>query len=258
MVDIVIVNYNTCKLLKPLIESIEENTQISYELYVVDNNSTDGSTFWLRQKSGVNLIVLPRNMGYAYACNRGIENGIGDYIVLMNSDLLATPGWLEGLLFPMEEDGKIAICSPLLVDEKGKIVGAGTDHNFKMRAWGQLAAEIEFSEPLDSLSVSGACFMLKRSLISTIGYLDERYFFYFEDLDYCFRAQYLGYRVLFCPGSQVIHFFDPAQVHGGSSGNRGTKQLYYRESEKLFNQKWSYREGVIEKNEIVSDNSGSQ
>ncbi|SDC55268.1 MULTISPECIES: glycosyltransferase family 2 protein [unclassified Candidatus Frackibacter] len=249
MVDLVIINYNTLDYLNKLIESIRKNTRISYNIIVVDNGSNDGSKEYLYKQEDIKVVTNEKNMGYAAACNQGIRVGIGDYIVLMNSDLEVTAEWLSPLVNCIKNNSDIAVVGPKLVNDRGLIVGAGTGFDFQLRGWLSPEDAPEFNKIADVLSVCGACYLIRRDLLEKLGYFDERYFFYFEELDYSFNAIYNGYRVVYCPESKVYHFITGYQPHSSNSGTRKSKEEYYDESREKFDAKWVYTGDSVLKKE---------
>lgn len=237
--DIVIVNFNTKKLLAGCIESIRQHTGSTedYRLWVVDNGSADGSVAYLRSLRGVNPLFNRRNLGYATACNQGMAAGNGQYIILMNSDLLATPGWLPPLHKTLSNP-EVAVVGPRLVSPDGFLVGVGvvgTNEQPVIRGWGEPDRSDLYNEPTECLSVCGACLGLKRKLLPELGYFDEHYFHYFEETDYCYHARWHGYKVVYTPESKLIHFVN------GSCRNRRRLNEYYIRSKAYFDQKWKKR-----------------
>jgi GT2 family glycosyltransferase len=167
----------------------------------------------------------------------------------MNSDLEVAPGWLSSLVNCIKSSDDIAIVGPKLVNERGLIVGAGTGFDFKLRGWLKPEDDPVFNRQVDVLSVCGACYSIKRELLIELGYFDERYFFYFEELDYSFNAIYHGYRVVYCPESKVYHFITGKHVHTPNSGNKNLKEKYYDESRMKFDAKWLYTGDEVLKKE---------
>lgn len=237
--DIIIVNYNTKKLLAGCIESIREHTgsPADYRLWVVDNGSTDGSVAYLRSLRGVNPIFNRQNLGYAKACNQGMAAGCGQYIILMNSDLITTPGWLPPLLKTLRAP-EVAVVGPRLVSPDGFLVGAGvvgTNEQPVIRGWGEPDRPDLYNEPTECISLCGACLGLKRELLPVLGYFDEHYFHYFEETDYCYNARWHGFKVVYTPESKLIHYVN------GSCRNRRLLNQYYIRSKAYFDQKWEKR-----------------
>lgn len=238
LADLIIVNYNTQKYLRDCLESIIAfaDTAISTRVWVVDNGSTDGSvTLINRYRNRVKGIFNRKNLGYGAACNRGILAGTGDYIFLLNSDTTVTAGWLAPLIKTLESSTQVAVVGPRLVNPAGLLVGVGvvgTNAHPVIRGWGEPNEPQRYNEPIETLSVGGACFGLKRRLIPELGLFDEHYFHYFEETDYCYNARFHGYKVIYCPESTVIH-----RVLGSCQDVLKLRK-YYREGEAYFQKKW--------------------
>lgn len=235
-VDIVIVNYNTRDYLKACLQSIEDHTRYPYRLILIDNQSTDGSQNYfnqLRQK-GHTIILNQQNLGCAKAWNQGIQIGKGGYILFLNPDTLVSPGWLTNMVICAESDEKIAVVGNKQIDQNGQVLHAGMvelDGKAVFRGQGEVDYPGKFDQVCDCIDVCGACYLIKRKYLSTIGYFDERFFLYAEETDYSFRARKLGYRVVYCPVT-ITHFKD------GSRISRVKRQQYHQNSCRLFDEKW--------------------
>jgi GT2 family glycosyltransferase len=238
LVDIVVVSFNTRQLLERCLRSIRAHTPPgAYRLHVVDNASSDGSAEWARAQPDVDLVVSAENAGYARACNQGARRGDGEHILFLNADVAALPGWLPPLLDTLESDERIAVVGPRLVNEQGRIVGAGivgTNAEPEIRLWMQREIDAEDRRCIDCLSVCGAAYMIKRALVPVLGLFDERYFFYFEETDYSYNARDRGYRVVYCPASRMIHTW------GGSGRANPLLGHYFSEGRRLFDRKWAH------------------
>ncbi|HHW12144.1 MAG TPA: glycosyltransferase family 2 protein [Firmicutes bacterium] len=240
-VDLIVVNFNTKKLLAACLDSLRRfsGAPDTYRLWVVDNASTDGSVTLIRSLPWVTGIFNRENRGYATACNQGIKAGNAPYIFILNSDTLVTEGWLPPLIAALQ-DPAVAVVGPRLVSPDGYLVGAGvvgTETAPIIRGWGVPDDPALFAEPTACLSICGACLGLKRALLPELGYFDENYFHYFEETDYCYNARRHGYKVLYVPTSRVIHLVN------GSCRNRRRLAAYFRQSKAYFDRKWQIGEG---------------
>ena len=231
MVDlsIIIPSYNTKELLKKCLESVFSDHRFEIEVIVVDNNSQDGSPQMVKKEfPEVILIENKDNLGFAKAANQGLKRATGEYLFLLNSDTVLEKNTLEKLL----EYGKTippAIVGPRLLNPDGTIQPsvfmlptvkrAIAEYWFGKKGYfskytpsGDVAVEVE--------SVVGGAMFFPQEVVEKIGYLDERYFMYFEDLDYCRRAKKFGLKVYYFPGAEVFH------EHGasGKSLARGEDQ----------------------------------
>lgn len=233
--DIVIVNYNTCSLMRACLESVKAHTDYPYRITVVDNGSTDGSRDFLRKLDWVTVVFNEVNRGYASACNQGAMAGSGAYILFLNSDTSVTPGWLSPMVWCAASDDRVAVVGNKLLDARGRLVGAGVVGSYdkpRIRGWGQPNTPGRYDRQEDVISVCGACFLIKRDLIPVLGLFDERYFFYYEDTDYCRNTRSRGYRVVYCPDSWIYHYV--AQ----SPTNQRTRNSMLTRSRRLFREKW--------------------
>ena len=225
--SIIIINYNTKDLIVQCINSIPMglgNTDIlSYEIIVVDNASTDGSVEMIRSIfTTVKIIQNSVNKGYAYAVNRGIEAASGEYLLILNSDIMFTNNCLLPLINYIKENPRTGIVGPQLIYPNGilqrsygsipSLSQAFLDVFFIRFIWVQiknlLKKRLGYNFDLNSKSVSyidGASMFIRREVVQEIGYFDERFFFYAEDADFCFRAHKKKWDIMFIPQSQIIH-----------------------------------------------------
>lgn len=241
MVDLIIVNFNTKDLTSEFIKSIMNHTHIPYDLYVVDNGSVDGSVEFIKDNfPHVKVIEMKENSGYAKACNAGARAGSNEFIMFLNSDMLALPNWINPLISVMESDNSIAVVGPKLVNEKGQIVGAGvvgTNQSPVIRGWLTPDQPNLYFSDLECLSVCGAAYMIRRSNIPILGLFDERYPFYFEETDYSYNVRDKGYKVVYVAKSKMIHY------HQKSPSQSQQRNQWFREGDYLFNQKWGHMMG---------------
>lgn len=236
--DLIVVSYNTRKYLGDCLQSLTQyaDATIPSRIWVVDNASQDGSVELIHgYGNGVSGIFNRQNQGYGSACNQGIAAGNGEYIFLLNSDIKATDGWLAPLVKTLSCSPWVAVVGPRLVNPRGLLVGVGvvgTNAHPVIRGWGEPNEPERYNQPLEVLSVCGACIGIKRSLIPRLGLFDAHYFHYFEETDYCYNARFHGYKIIYCPDSTVIH-----RVFG-SCRDQLKLQKYFRQSEAYFNKKW--------------------
>jgi GT2 family glycosyltransferase len=237
--DLIIISYNAKRYLRDCLESIRKYSGMSseYRIQVIDNGSTDGSVPFLKTLKGIHCTFNNKNLGYGSACNQGIRNGMGQYIFLLNCDLIVKPGWLAPLVETLAEEENVAVVGPRLVSPDGFLVGAGvvgTNAQPVIRGWGEPDEPYRYWKKSQCLSISGACMGIKRSLLNELGYFDEHYFHYFEETDYCYNARYHGYQVIYNPESVVIHRV------GQSCQNTPLLHKYYLDSQAYFHHKWSH------------------
>lgn len=224
--SIIIISYNTKGLLADCINSIENCLkQLAYEILVVDNNSTDGSVELLKsQFPKVKLIENNYNAGFAKANNQGLLFCSGEYILLLNSDTLVLGDAIDKLVKFMNKHKEAAICGPRLLNSDKTLqlpcrrgfprlinsisYFSGLSKVFpKSRVLGSyLMTYMDSSVDHEVDALSGACLLVRRDVLNTIGgLLDEAYFMHFEDIDLCYRAKKSGYKVYYVHDAEVVH-----------------------------------------------------
>ncbi len=222
--SIIIVNTNEGHVLVPCLRSVIQQTRdISYEVIVVDNASTDGSAEILAAEfPSVRVIRNSSNLGFAASNNRGIQIARGNFVLLLNPDTEILDGGLQKTVAFMIEHPKAGIVGCKLFYADGKVQHSvrafPTPWNIfceasflylvfpKSHLFGQYHMtwfDYSTTEAVDW--VSGAYFMIRREVIDRLGGLDERFFLYSEELEYCYRTRQLGYTVVFYPGAAIVH-----------------------------------------------------
>lgn len=230
--SIIIINFNTRELLKKCLESIEnEKKAREREIIVIDNASSDDSRQMVEKEfPSVNLILNSENVGFAKAVNKGLAIAKGESVLLLNSDTQLKKGSLENLL-EFEERVRPAIVGMKMINPGGtsqpSVFHLPTLRGAVSEYW--LGEKGSFSkyEPLGGTgqeveAVSGGAMLISRNVLAKIGLLDERYFFYFEDLDYCRRARKAGFKVYYLPSAEVVH------EHGASGRNLVSSENQWR------------------------------
>lgn len=242
--SIIIVNYNTYTLTKQTIESIiQRDHSFQYEILLVDNASSDGSIEKLQKEFNkliseriLQVFINEANLGFAKANNLGIRVAKGKYILLLNSDTVVNENCLEKCLTQMESDNSIGALGCKVVLSDGKL-----DHACK-RGFPTPKASLYYllklykKDPIkygqyDSLHLHedevgevdclmGAFMLMPKDVLNKVGLLDEDFFMYGEDIDLCYRIKEGGYKILYYPKAQIIHY------KGGSSKKKRTKVIY--------------------------------
>lgn len=238
--SIIIVNFNTKKLLKDTLQSIIDTAYLTkYEIIVVDNASTDGSIEMVKnQYPQVNLIENKYNLGFPKANNIGIKDALGRYILLLNSDTKVLDDCIQRCLEYMDSKTEIGALGCKLLLANGKL-----DHACKRgfptpeaslyyllklyklfpnsKRFGQYTLNyLSIDEISEVDALTGAFMMVRKEVINNVGLLDETFFMYGEDLDWCFRIKEDGYKVIYYPEAVTIHY------KGGSSKRKRYKTIY--------------------------------
>lgn len=231
LTSIVIPTYNGLHLLREAIASIRNCTSEPYELIIVDNGSTDGTIPYL-QEHNIVFISHPANTGFPVACNWGLRLARGEYLMLLNNDVLVTDHWLGNMLQHLKRDPLIGIVGPLsnFVSGKQQIAMTGSYTETASRVMAEAYGQFEITN-----RVIGFCMLFRRELREKIGWLDERFSpGHFEDDDYCYRARLAGYRIAIAKDAYVYH-------HGSASFKRGDQlavtQLLARNRQQFID-KW--------------------
>lgn len=233
--SIIILTYNNLQYNKLCIESIRKNTpKGAYEIIVVDNNSNDGTTEWLKEQKDLNLILNDDNMGFPKGCNQGIKAAKNNNdILLLNNDVVVTPNWLANL--------KKCLYSSDDIGAAGSITNSCSNYQTVPVGYSNLDEMISFAESNnisneslweERLRLVGFCMLIKNEVVKKVGLLDEIFTpGNFEDDDYSFRLRQAGYRLMLCKDSFIHHF-------GSASFGKASKEY----SELLINNKRKFAE----------------
>ncbi|MBI4281224.1 glycosyltransferase family 2 protein [Candidatus Uhrbacteria bacterium] len=235
LVSIVIVNYNTKGLLKYCLRGIAvAKLSFVYEVLVVDNASSDGSSDMVRRLfPDVRLFPEATNRGFAHGNNIGIAHAHGRYVLIMNPDIVVRSGALETLADFLERHPHVAVAGPRLTNPDGSLQYSCFHFPdlfipfyrrtlfgrlpFARRAIAQYcmtSANHAKAQTVDWLL--GATIMIRKSAIDAVGLMDERFFLYFEDVDWCRRFWKEGHEVWYVPEASLTHFHqrESAEVTG--------------------------------------------
>lgn len=224
MIDlsIIIVNWNTKKLLIDCLFSIIKQTKgLSYEVLVIDNGSTDGSVTAVKELRVKELRVIEnkKNLGFAKANNQALREAQGEYVLLLNSDTKIVNNALEKLVDFARSDEKIGLVGPRLLNLDGTPQPSVAPFFtlFKVFVWLFSGDRFLYSSPVKTIKADwlmGAALMAKREMIEEIGGLDESFFMYVEDVEWCYRAKKAGWSVWFYPAAQIVHLVRGSSPEG--------------------------------------------
>jgi GT2 family glycosyltransferase len=225
-VDVVIVNWNGLKYLAPCLEALARQTFADFQVWLVDNGSTDGSVEFLRDRyPNVHLICNPDNRGFAEANNQGIRAGHAEYVATLNNDTVADAGWLEALVRVLDENPGVGTAASVMLfaDRPEVINSAGIAVDRAGIAW-----DLQGGQPVSAIQkhptpVFGACAgaaLYRRAMLDEIGLFDEDFFAYLEDVDLAWRAQWAGWQALCVPQARVLHHHSATGGEGSPFKNR--------------------------------------
>ncbi|MDX6664371.1 MAG: hypothetical protein QOG68_577 [Solirubrobacteraceae bacterium] len=234
-VCIVIPTYGDPALVKAAVRSIQATTQPwKVRIVVADDGSEERHRRGLRRLRGIELVEGTETLGFAANCNRGIELlAPGEDLVLLNSDVIAHDGWIEGLQYTAYQ-ANMGIVGPKLLYPDGTIQSAGSVRNAGAPEWFDHRYRFKPSEHPPAnvlglcLAVTGAAMYVRRDCLADLGgRLDEAYGMAFEDVDWCLRAWDAGWRVGYCPFSTLTHL--ESKTRGMDQGERelASQQLFW-------------------------------
>ena len=227
-VAVVVATYNALPWLEQCLECVS-----GVETVVVDNGSSDGTVDFVRERFPAVAVVEQENLGLAAAWNRGLAATGSDYVLILNADAWLTAGSLDRLVAFAESRPDAAVVGPRLLNQDGTLQRSvrgfptpwrlATEYFFlrKLAPRSQLlngfyAAGFDHDEVREAEFVMGACLLVRRAAIAEVGQLDEAFFLFSEETDWCYRFVQAGWKVLFYPGADCVH------VGGASHGG----QLY--------------------------------
>ena len=229
-VSIVIVSFNAQADLARCLESLQAPAAAGHEIVVVDNASSDGSADVARRFTGVRVVELPANAGFAHANNVGLAVTRGTNVLLLNSDTVVPRGAIDRLLAELDRNPDVAVVGPRLVDGNGRaelsfgrMIGPFNEARQK-RLSRSGAVDVMTRRRQYPDWVSGACLLVRRADAEAVGGLDERFFMYTEDVDFCAAIRARGRRILFAPEIEVVHL----RGRSAASAPAATRAAYRR------------------------------
>ncbi len=225
-VSAIIVNWNGKRMLADCLDALHRQTRPADEILVVDNGSSDGSQALIRERyPDVRLVELDDNRGFSIANNIGIQQARGDYVALLNNDMLPEPEWMARMVAALDAQPSLGSCASkiLFYDRRDTIDSAGISvvANGGGAARGMQERDGEpFQHPSPVFGACAGAALYRMAMLRDIGLFDEDLYIYFEDVDLAFRAQLAGYDCLYVPEAVAYHH------HGASSGRFGKKEYY--------------------------------
>ncbi|MBN2549206.1 MAG: glycosyltransferase family 2 protein [Anaerolineales bacterium] len=230
--SVCIVTYQARDLLRECLNSLIAQTKRPCEIIVVDNGSSDGTAAMLSQEfPAVRLVQNQANLGYTRPMNQALRLAAGRYLVQLNPDTILQSSTLDDLADFMDAHPEAGICGPRVTNPDGSLQPQcrrgdarplaviayflKLDRLFpKNKRLGQyLLTYLDENQTSRVDAVSGSCMLIRREVVDQIGYLDERFFAYQEDSDYCLQARRAGWTVYYVAEAELIHY-------GGMGGSR--------------------------------------
>lgn len=216
--SIIVPVFNRCDLTRMCLEAVQQTLAGHRgEIIVVDDGSSDGTAAYLESLGrAVRVIRNRRNLGFAAACNRGVAQARGEFVVFLNNDTTPEAGWLEPLLDEVRSSEATGVVGAKLLYPDRRIQHAGVAFSVPNGVpYNLFRGAPEDFEPScqrrEYRAVTGACMLVRRSLFRALDGFDERYRNGFEDVDFCLRAREQGARVIYQPQSVVVHLEEQSE-----------------------------------------------
>ncbi len=242
--SIIIVSWNTKEFLLSCVGSVfESGPGVSREVIVVDNGSQDGSGTEVKEMFPlIRLVENERNLGFAKAVNQGLQMAAGRYILLLNPDTQMKRGTIERFVSFMDLHPETGVAGAQLLNSDGSKQNSIANFPslatelfnksllrvlFPKRFPGK---ERNYSEPVEVDSVIGACMMVRREGLAQVGFLDENYFLFLEETDWCYRMKKAGWKIYHVPQAEVFHF----QGKSAEADKKRAKVEYFRSRYHFF------------------------
>ncbi len=248
MVDlsIIIVNWNVKDILKTCLKSIyEEDTTISLEVFVVDNASSDSSAeMVLVDFPQVKLIMNKKNFGFAKANNQAIQKSNGRYVLLLNPDVIVFPDTFSKMVSFMDTHFDVGVSGCKILKPDGNFQVSARDHFPSLLSEFTYSSFFRGGHPLGRIvsrhffsywehdytrevsCVIGTCLMVRREAIDQVGLLDEEFYIYVEDTDWCYRMKQAGWKINFISDAKIIHYGGQSTKQSSSIGTQHFENTY--------------------------------
>lgn len=214
--SIIILTWNTVKITQTCIRSINQHlkNKLNYEIILVDNASTDNTITLLKNEDNLTIIKNKENLGFSKGNNIGAKKAKADYLLFLNSDIEILDSNLSNMLNYFQSNPQIGLIGPKFLNPdlsiQGSVFPPQTAINAFKEYW--LNQKDTYSKyfpkkisPQTVWSISGGALLISKSIFNQIGGWDERYFFYYEDLELCRQIRKLGLNIVYYPKMKVIH-----------------------------------------------------
>ena len=238
---VVILNYNGIKLIEKFLPSVIKFTPSKYNIYIIDNGSSDGSVEFIRSNfKRINIVELNKNYGYAKGYNIGLKKINDDILCLLNNDVEVTEKWTEEVMIQFKNEKETAVIQPKMKDSNKRdyFDYAGASGGFLDRYGypycnGRIFNKIEkdnnqYNKINNIFWACGACFFVRNNVFKKFGGFDEIFWAHFEEIDLCWRLQNSGHKISFNPNSTIYH------VNAGTLNIDNPKKTYFNFRNMLF------------------------
>ncbi len=255
-VSVIMVSYNCRQYIEQCLQSIAASpTACSYKVIVVDNNSSDDTVSVVKSNfSNVQLICNEENIGFARGNNQALQIANSRYAMLLNPDTLVREGAFDTIVKFLDAHVHVWALGPAILNGDGSPQRTGirfpSNWNFLVetlfldrlfpysRLFGAHRELYEdYSKPRAVDYVQGSCLVVRKEVIEKVGVLDERFFMYFEETDWCYRIKQAGGAIMFLPSAEVVHF------GGGEAGHYNERRLlqYHQSLLKFYRKHYSLK-----------------
>lgn len=248
--SIIIVSWNCREQLRANLNSLNKSTGLNFEIFVVDNASSDGTVAMLQAEfPQINLIANDQNFGFAKANNQALRLAQGNFILLLNPDMLLESHSLVDAVTWLKANPQASVTGFKLIKPDGTVIR-------QVRSFPKLIdqllivlklpklmpalldnyirADFDYDQASAVDSIRGSFFLMRRQVLETVGYLDERFFLWFEEVDYCQRVWRAGQQVWYSPAVTVVD----GVGQSFKLLKRGQAQGYFRDSMLKYFAKW--------------------
>lgn len=251
LLSIIIVSWNTASFLENCLASILANPPAwQFEIWVVDNSSTDDSSRMVQEKyPRVHLIENDENVGFARANNQVLRQCTGKYILLLNPDTIVASGALQALIDFLDKHPQTGAAGPKILNPDGSLqISSHPKPTLSRELWRLFHLDSltpyalypptkwQANQPQEVDLVAGSCLLLRKEVLEQVGILDEDFFIYSEEIDLCYRVQGAGWRIYWVPEAEVVHF-------GGQSTQQVPIEMFlhlYRSNIKYFRKHYGW------------------
>jgi GT2 family glycosyltransferase len=261
LLDIIIVNYNSTDYLLTCLRSVYDSLQgLPAKVFVQDNASEDNVDRVNEMFPKVLLSKNSYNMGFSKAANNAMKQSTAPYIVLLNPDTHVTHGFFECVLRYMEENPDVGIVGPKVLNRDGSVQGSARSfptlltaffgRNSLLTRWfpnnrvtrqHMLTTGSDGVTPMAVDWVSGACMVVRKKAFEDVGFMDECFFMYWEDVDWCKRIWHSGWKVVYFPQASIVHYV------GGSSDKLVIRSVFefHKSCYRFFNKYTKFPLSVV-------------